>query len=105
MIAFPNANVKANSIPADDAFAKNSLLSHERNPSTDNTITTNTQVQAVFQTIRVAVACHLRDREAMEDGCFCEAATCEISIPTAITVSHIVTKCRESIYGAYCITK
>jgi hypothetical protein len=105
MIAFTNANVQESSIPSDDAFTENSLLSHERDPSTNDTFTANTQVQTVFQTESVAVACHLRDREAMKYRCLCQAATCEVAITTARHVSHTVKIGQELAYGAYCITK
>ena len=105
MIAPTNINVKAISIPSDDPFTQYSLLSHKRDSSTDNAIATNTQVQAVFQAKSVAVARHLRDREAMEDRCFCEAAASEIAVTTARHVSHTVKIRQELAYGAYCITK
>jgi hypothetical protein len=105
MIAFTNTSVKASSIPSNDALTQYSLLSHERDPSTDDTIATDTQVQAVFQTKSVAVACHLRDHEAMKYRCLCEAATCEVAVTTARYVSHIVRIRQELMYEAYCITK
>lgn len=72
--------LKASSIPSDDAFTENSLLSHERDPPTDDTVTANAQVQVVIQTESVAVACHLWDRETMKYGFLCEAATCEVPV-------------------------
>ena len=94
MMAFTYANVKASSVPSDNAFTKNSLLSHERDPSTNNTVAANAQVQAVFQTESVTVACHLWDREAMKYRCLCEAATCEVAVTAAKHVSHIGKTCR-----------
>ena len=105
MIAFPTAIVKASSIPSDDALTENSLLSHERDPATDDAIAANAQVKAVFQTIRVAVARHLRDREAMKYRCFCEAATCEIAITTVKYVSHFARFLDSARREAHCITK
>lgn len=98
MIAFITAMLKASSIPPDDAFTENSLLSHERDPPTDDTVTANAQVQIVFQTESVAVACHLWDREAMKYGFLCEAATCEVAVTTGRHVSHIVRIRQKSMY-------
>lgn len=105
MIAPTNINVKAISIPSDDPFTQYSLLSHKRDSSTDNAIATNTQVQAVFQAKSVAVARHLRDREAMEDRCFCEAAASEIAVTTARHVNNNAKLWDEARYSAHCITK
>ena len=67
-IIFTDDNMEAGSIPSDDAFAKYSLLSYKRDSSTDDAVTANTQVQAVFEAKGLAVGCNMRDREAMENG-------------------------------------
>jgi len=42
--AVTNDNTVASSIPSNDSLAKDSLLSHKRNSSTDDAIAANTQV-------------------------------------------------------------
>ena len=65
------------------------MLSHKRYPSTNNAVAADTQVQAVFEAEGLAVGCNLRDCEAMENGCFCDVATCEVAVTTAKCVSNV----------------
>lgn len=59
------------SVVPNDAFAaKHSLLIDERHPPAYDTVAANAQIQTLVQVERMAVVCDLRDREAMEDGCF-----------------------------------
>jgi hypothetical protein len=59
----------------------------------------------VFQTEGVAVACHLRDREAMKDRCFCEAAACEVAVTTVRNVSCFAQLCDSARDMTSCMTK